>query len=186
MPWIKTIPYEQAEGELKSLYDHLIQSRGKLAEVHKIQSLNPKALQRHMELYMELLYGSSPLRRYQRELLGVVTSAKNCCSYCVQHHAAALLHFWKEKEKVQQVIQGHYGSLAPIDRLLCLYAEELTLQPFSPRVYEIVQQMKEQGHSDRAILDSAQIIAYFNFVNRLVLGLGVELEPDGGTGYFYD
>jgi hypothetical protein len=30
------------------------------------------------------------------------------------------------------------------------------------------------------------IIAYFNFVNRIVLGLGVELEEDRGRGYRYD
>jgi len=30
------------------------------------------------------------------------------------------------------------------------------------------------------------VIAYFNFVNRVVIGLGVELEEDGGKGYEYD
>jgi len=37
---------------------------------------------------------------------------------------------------------------------------------------------------DRAILDAAQIAAYFNFVNRLVLGLGVGLEAQR-DGYEY-
>ena len=42
------------------------------------------------------------------------------------------------------------------------------------------------GLVERAILDAALVIAYFNFVNRLVLGLGVQLEQDKGEGYKYD
>lgn len=34
-------------------------------------------------------------------------------------------------------------------------------------------------------MDAHLVIAYFNFVNRLVLGLGVELEQDQGQGYKY-
>ena len=36
--------------------------------------------------------------------------------------------------------------------------------------------LREQGLSDAAIHDAASVVAYFNFVNRLALGLGVELE----------
>lgn len=41
---IKTISPEQADGELKKIYENLLETRGKIAEVHKIQSLNPEAL----------------------------------------------------------------------------------------------------------------------------------------------
>jgi alkylhydroperoxidase family enzyme len=34
------------------------------------------------------------------------------------------------------------------------------------------------GFDDRAILDAALTVAYFSFVNRLVLLLGVEVEKD--------
>jgi alkylhydroperoxidase family enzyme len=36
--------------------------------------------------------------------------------------------------------------------------------------------LRYSGLSDTAIHDLAAIVAYFNFVNRLALGLGVELE----------
>jgi alkylhydroperoxidase family enzyme len=49
-----------------------------------------------------------------------------------------------------------------------------------------VEKLRELGASDRAILDADLVIAYFNFVNRLVLGLGVELEDDEGKGYRYE
>ena len=36
--------------------------------------------------------------------------------------------------------------------------------------------LREQGLSDAAIHDAASVVAYFNRVNRMALGLGVELE----------
>ncbi len=39
--------------------------------------------------------------------------------------------------------------------------------------------LRAAGLSDRGIHDTAAIIGYFNFVNRLAEGLGVALEPTG-------
>jgi hypothetical protein len=50
MAFIEVIEHEQAEGKLKEVYDDLLSSRGKLAEVHKIQSLNPQSIIDHMNL----------------------------------------------------------------------------------------------------------------------------------------
>ena len=38
--------------------------------------------------------------------------------------------------------------------------------------------LKGAGFSDPAIHDAAAITAYFNFVNRLASGLGVDLEQE--------
>jgi len=39
--------------------------------------------------------------------------------------------------------------------------------------------LRAAGLPDSAVHDAAAIAAYFNFVNRVALGLGVELEPEG-------
>ena len=36
--------------------------------------------------------------------------------------------------------------------------------------------LRNAGLDDRGILDTCQIVAYFNFVTRMAEGLGVELE----------
>ena len=46
MPHIETISEEVAQGKLKEIYAGLIESRGKIAKVHKIQSLNPQSRQK--------------------------------------------------------------------------------------------------------------------------------------------
>lgn len=42
---------------------------------------------------------------------------------------------------------------------------------------EDVERLKEAGFDDTAVLDICQVAAYYNYVNRLADGLGVELEP---------
>jgi uncharacterized peroxidase-related enzyme len=186
MAHIKIIEHHEAEGELIEIYDHLVETRGKLAEVHKIQSLNPKSIVNHMDLYMTIMFGKSPLKRYQREMLGVVVSRANNCAYCQKHHLEALNFYWKDDEKAEK-FRNNYQSveLNPTDSLLCDYAHHLTVNPTVDSKNKFIDPLKDFGLSDRAILDATLIISYFNFVNRMVLGLGVNLEQDGGSGYKY-
>ncbi|MEX0771234.1 MAG: carboxymuconolactone decarboxylase family protein [Balneolaceae bacterium] len=92
-PFIKIIDSNEAKGRLKQVYEDLINKRGKLADIHKIHSLNPESLVRHMDLYMTLMFGESPLGRAQREMIAVVVSTVNHCEYCIQHHTEALLNY---------------------------------------------------------------------------------------------
>jgi uncharacterized protein YciW len=55
------------------------------------------------------------------------------------------------------------------------YAERLTRDPSSVSEDDIYQ-LRATGWSDRAIHDIAQVIAYYNYVNRVADGLGVTLE----------
>lgn len=187
MAYIDVVDHEEADGRLKEIYDDLTRKRGKLAEVHKIQSLNPESIVNHMDLYMTVMFGKSPLKRYQRELIAIVVSAANNCIYCQKHHAAALKAFWKDEKKVEKVRQDYTGvDLDTCDKLLCDYGVELTQDANSAKIPDIVDRLKASGFSDRAVLDAALVTSYFNFVNRMVLGLGVQLEEDEGEGYKYE
>ena len=37
--------------------------------------------------------------------------------------------------------------------------------------------LRDHGLGDRAIHDIVQVVAYFNYINRVADGLGVDLEP---------
>lgn len=55
------------------------------------------------------------------------------------------------------------------------YAVKLTLRPASVTSAD-VEVLGAQSFSDAAVLDICQVTAYYNYVNRLADGLGVELE----------
>ena len=60
-----------------------------------------------------------------------------------------------------------------------LYARKLTTTP-QQMTADDVKALREVGLDDRAILDLAQCIGYFNYVNRIVTGLGVKLGDNEG------
>ena len=185
MPFIETIGENEAEGKLKEIYDNIISSRGKIAEVHKVQSLNPASIVNHMDLYMTIMFGKSPLKRVQREMIAVVVSKGNNCEYCQTHHAEAVNHYWKDDEKTNQLRKDYTAlDLSEQDKLLCDYAWEVTKNPGNETELTFIKPLKDIGLDDRAILDATLVIAYFNFVNRIVLSLGVQLEENAG-GYKY-
>ena len=185
MPYIKTIQPDQATDDLKDIYDGLIKSRGKIAEVHKIQSLNPKSSVNHMDLYMTIMFGKSPLKRVHREMMAVIVSVENKCEYCQIHHLEAVKNFWKDEEKTNQLkLDYHKADLSEQEQALCDFAKALTLTPERSKKSGLIQPLKDLGLEDRAILDATLVIAYFNFVNRIVLALGVDVEENPG-GYNY-
>ena len=51
---------------------------------------------------------------------------------------------------------------------------------------ESIENLRSNGLSDRAILDATLVISYFNFVNRIVLGLGLDIDENELAGYNYE
>ncbi|MEM9463237.1 MAG: hypothetical protein AAGF11_54350 [Myxococcota bacterium] len=71
------------------------------------------------------------------------------------------------------------GALAPEatarERSMMAYAMALTDDP-GRLSRALVDAMRGAGLDDQAILEVNQVVAYFAYVNRVVDGLGVELE----------
>lgn len=185
MAWIDIIGYEKAEGKLKKYYDDIKDSRGKLAKIHKIHSLNPESMKNHMDLYMNIMFSKSGLKRQQREMIAVVVSTANNCKYCINHHAQALNYYWKDKEKIQKFVEN-YRYLDLSDKMISMldYANDLTKRPNKVNK-NYIDRLKKNGFTDENILNINLIVSYFNFVNRIVLGLGVEFNEDEIKGYKY-
>ena len=57
------------------------------------------------------------------------------------------------------------------------YAVKLTLTPWTVGEGD-VERLRDVGFDQAAILDICQVVCYYNYVNRLAGGLGVELEAD--------
>ena len=81
MAWIDTINERDANGSLKDQYAKLKDSRGGVDNILKIHSLNPESLDAHVQLYKTIMYGKSPIRRVNREMIAVLVSSINQCHY---------------------------------------------------------------------------------------------------------
>jgi uncharacterized peroxidase-related enzyme len=80
-PYLRLIPEDEADGLLREEYDAAIERAGKVFNILKAMSLNPRVLRASMELYKEIMFGESGLSRRERELLATVTSAEQSCHY---------------------------------------------------------------------------------------------------------
>ena len=69
------------------------------------------------------------------------------------------------------------ADLSAADRALCAYAEKLTLEPAKMTQADI-EALRRHGFDDRAVHDAIQVIAYFNYINRVADAVHVDLEPD--------
>jgi uncharacterized peroxidase-related enzyme len=62
-------------------------------------------------------------------------------------------------------------------RALCDFAVKLTAAPASIGRAD-VDGLRAHGWDDTAISDAIQVIAYFNYINRVAEGVGIEDEPE--------
>ena len=67
------------------------------------------------------------------------------------------------------------GDLDPADTAMLHYAVKLTRTPGQMSAGD-VEALRSHGFDDRGILDICQVVSYYNYVNRLADGVGVELE----------
>jgi hypothetical protein len=80
--WITTIDEEEASDEVAAAYEKCADpATGRAAHIMKIHSLSPRSMLAHRKLYRTLMFGPSPLKRYQREMIGTVVSALSGCHY---------------------------------------------------------------------------------------------------------
>ncbi len=176
MAWIKEVNRNE-NLKLKQIYEDAEKRTNEaVANVLKAHSVNPDVLEIHMKLYERIMFGESELSQAEREMIGVIVSKSNECPYCVDHHSEALFHVSQNKELMEKVLNNYQDAfLSNRELAICIYAEKLTKTPYK-MVEEDIMKLREIGFSDRAIFDINQVCAYFNYVNRIVFGLGVELE----------
>lgn len=93
-------------------------------------------------------------------------------------HAEDLREFSKDATLADAVKQDFRSSaLDAPHKALCEWAEKLTLTPAACTRAD-VDQLRGHGWSDEQIVSAAQVIGYFNHLNRLADGLGIDLEPE--------
>ena len=183
MTWIKTISYDEADPKLRKVYDRVKDKEGNIDNILKSHSLRPHTLVGHMTLYKNVLHHSSnAIPKWFLEALGVYVSMLNKCTYCVEHHFSGMSKLIDDKErsdKIRVALEKNKPEDAFDDRQVeaFSYAEQLTLHPSEISEMSIVK-LRKSGWSDGEILEINQVVSYFHYANRTVLGLGVGLAGD--------
>ena len=173
--WVQTIAEDEAEGQLRAVYQELLGEgrRSNVPDFLRLHSLVPRAIVPLAKLHRAIAYGPGELSRTQRELIATVVSVINGCGLCQELHSRLLLHRTRDETLVAQVMRDfRTAPLAAADRALLAYAAKLTTSP-SAVAQEDVERLRHLGLSDAAIVEVATQTALFNYLNRVIQGLGL-------------
>jgi len=184
MSWIHTVAYGDATGKLRRLYDRIKGPDDNVDNIMMAHSLRPHTMEGHMAIYKNVLHHSSNTQpKWFLETLGVWVSSLNRCGYCVDHHYAGLRRLLGDDERAEalrRAIDTSTFENAPLDepqKLAMVYAARLTRNPAEVSS-RMVEGLRHAGFDDGQILEINQVVAYFNYANRTVLGLGLCTEGD--------
>ena len=187
--WIKMIPDdENAPEDVKAMYDLARTPHGTVDNVMRSQSLRPQSIEGHVTLYRTVLHNpSNTLSNLFLEIVASYTSIINNCAYSVAHHFMNARRLIGEKQRSDQI----YASLS-IRQPECVfegkylallkYAEKLT-EHITKMEEADIQALREAGCDDGEIVEVVQVVAYFNYSNRVLNGLGITTEGDV-VGYY--
>lgn len=80
MAWIRTVGEDEAQGELKAMYDASLKLYGFVPNIRRALSLNPTALRAYTQLSGAVYHGGV-LNPEEREMIATVVSVANRCHY---------------------------------------------------------------------------------------------------------
>jgi uncharacterized peroxidase-related enzyme len=136
----------------------------------------PASAEPLLDYHESVMRGPSPLGFAERELIAAYVSALNGCAYCRSVHEVAAGEFGI-REGTLDALLADVGKAPIDDRLKPLfgYVRRLTLEPDHVTA-EDASAVFEAGWDDPALYDAVSVCALFNFMNRLVEGVGIEAD----------
>ncbi len=181
--WIETVPYDEATGRLKKLYDRIKDPSGNVDNIMMAHSLRPHSMEGHMAIYKNVLHHTgNNLPKWLLELVGVYVSYLNGCEYCYEHHFAGMARLMADEPKstgFRNAIESDSfaGVFSEQELAILSYAKKLSQNPAS-MVETDVEPLRISGLDDGEILEINQVTSYFAYANRMVLGLGINTQGD--------
>jgi uncharacterized peroxidase-related enzyme len=188
--WIKMISDEEADDTLKQALDFARTPHGTVDNVMRVHSLRPSTMNGHVVLYRACLHDDhNTIPMWFQEVISSYVSTLNECAYSYSNHWKNACHLMNDPQKAEQIdaafkIRAPENVFDGAQLAMLRYAEKLTLSPGDMEEAD-VNMLKNEGISDGEILEANQIIGYFNYVNRLLNGLGVSTYGDV-VGYYKD
>lgn len=125
-----------------------------------------------------VMRGGSPLSIAERELIAAYVSGLNACNYCHGVHAVTARAFGMEESVFAALLRD--VDAAPVsDKIkpILRYVRKLTQLP-SRLIPADADAVFVAGWDDKALYDAISVCALFNFMNRLVEGIGIEAGPE--------
>src|SRR5580700_9387672 len=164
--YVNEIEETQADPQLRGIYGNIEQNMGFLPHYFKALGTMPDAIEGQLKL-------GAAVTKTEKEQIGVVVSGINSSSYCLVIHMELLQRLGVEKALARKLVNDYENAAVP-DKMKALFrfANKLTRKPVEIEE-EDISALKAAGWDDAAVRETVLTVAYFNYVNRVSLGLGL-------------
>ena len=172
MGFVNEIEPAQAGAELKEIYRNLEQGLGFLPHYFMSLGAKPKVIEAQLAMD-DAIMSDGALTKLVKEQVAVVVSSINSSSYCVKFHMELLRRFGIDRAMERKLTTDYEkGPFAPKVIALFRFAEKLTKKPDDIQEEDIAA-VKAAGWNDDAVRELVLTVAYFGYINRVSLGLGL-------------
>ncbi|MFT4725823.1 MAG: putative peroxidase-related enzyme [Granulosicoccus sp.] len=178
--WIDVQDNDDADAELKRIYDRVRCPEGQLDNLYQGFSLRPHTILPADDLYLAAMHhADNILPKWLSELIGTYVAILTGCDYASAHHGYNYSYLIDDQDTSEKVLT----ALKRDDIALCgdehevavlRYVRQLCMEPASIEKQH-VDTLTQAGWSDGEILEIVQLVAMFSYFVRVINGVGIQL-----------
>lgn len=158
---------------VRRLWDKSKEAFGFVPNVFVAQAYNGEQFQAWWNYFNLLVNKEGHLTNAERELIAVVVSGINQCTYCAVSHQAALRFYTGDPVTPDQVgVNWRQADLPEREAALAAYADKLTRTPAEVTPEDLAP-LRAAGFDDHQILEAVQVVGMFNMTNRVSTALAM-------------
>lgn len=175
MPFIELTPVDEADGELKALYDDLerVRGQGRVSNLFKTYGKFPALGRANFRRLMVLLAEGS-LSLKLKEAVMVALAEINHCTYCVAFHATAMNAQGASEAEIRaaRTFDPDGIGLAPKERALFEFALKANGDPHAIQQAD-VDAVRALGATEAELVELLETVNTGNAFNLFAGALGV-------------
>jgi uncharacterized peroxidase-related enzyme len=181
--WISMISDQDASPALQAALALARTPAGTVDNVMRVHSHRPHTLLGHIKLYRAVLHDdANTVPVWLQETIASYVSLINRCDYSYANHWSNARHLIGDAARADAMeaalrADDPAQAFSGAELEMLSYAAKLTRAP-GDMVAGDVERLRAAGVDDGQILEVNQVCGYFNYVNRLLNGLGVSLKGD--------
>jgi uncharacterized peroxidase-related enzyme len=172
MAYVNEVEETQADARLREIYRGIEQGFGFVPNYFKALGPLPEVIEAQLRLTAAVMEDGA-LTKIQKEQIGLVVSGITSSSYCIFIHMQLLRRFGVEKSLARKLTTDYENAAADAKlKVLFRFADKLTRKPYDIEGADI-EAVRKGGWDDAALRETVLTVAFFNYINRVSLGLGL-------------
>lgn len=157
---------------LQSLFSKAEQELGFVPNVFRGYARRPERFSAWFAQYRQLTEPTETLSHTDREMIAVVVSNINSCTYCLVSHSHALRAATGDVVAADRItFNWRHAELDERQRAICAYAEKLTVSPSTMERADL-EGLAAVGLSEQDIWDVVELASMYAFTNRMSSAMG--------------